>query len=585
MKRDVAELNGILRPQGLARAIAGMYDSFTTARAPWIEERKETRNFIFATDNRKTMPEGSYPWRNTTVLPKLTQIRDNLHANYLDALFPNDRWLRWEAYTEDAALLEKRKAIETYISNKTREGGFRQEISKLLLDYIDDGNAFADVIWVNESHTDPETRETIAGYVGPRVIRISPMDLVINAASSTFENSAKITRVVVSIGDLKKAERELNLDSAIVAKAMERRSKLAGFKHQDWDKAEGLLIDGFGNLQEYYQQNNVELLKFEGDIHDGDTNTILENQIIWIMDRQDVVKQEVNPSWLGRSTKSHVAWRRRPDNLYGMGPLDNLIGMQYQINKLENSKADALDQFVLPPKVIRGDVDEFEWGPDAEIHIDADGGVDVIRPELTAIFAAQQEISLLEQRMEEYAGAPRQAMGIRTPGEKTAFEVQTLDNAAGRIFQNKINQFEIELLEPILNTMLELSRRNMDGADLIRVMDDDIGVEEFLTITKEDITAAGKLRAIGARHFAAKAQLTQNLVQMSNTPIWQEIAPHRSSKKLSKIVEGALDLERFELFSDNIAVAEQMETQQIVQEAQQQLAVEQEQSLETEDLQ
>ena len=26
----------------------------------------------------------------------LTQIRDNLHANYLDALFPNDDWMKWE---------------------------------------------------------------------------------------------------------------------------------------------------------------------------------------------------------------------------------------------------------------------------------------------------------------------------------------------------------------------------------------------------------------------------------------------------------------------------------------------------------
>jgi hypothetical protein len=110
--------------------------------------------------------------------------------------------------------------------------------------------------------------------------------------------------------------------------------------------------------------------------------------------------------------------------------------------------------------------------------------------------------------------------------------------------------------------MLEVARRNMDTSDLIRVMDDDIGVSKFIAITKEDITAKGKIRPVGARHFAARAQLMQNLSGIFNTPIGQTIAPHLSSKALAKLVEDTLGLERFQLFRDNVAVYEQAETQE-----------------------
>jgi hypothetical protein len=151
--------------------------------------------------------------------------------------------------------------------------------------------------------------------------------------------------------------------------------------------------------------------------------------------------------------------------------------------------------------------------------------------------------------------------------------VQQLQNAAGRIFQDKITKFETEFLEPLLNTMLEVARRNMDGGDLVRVMDDDLGVVEFMNITKEDITAKGKLRPVGARHFAARAQMMQNLTGIANSAIWQQISPHISSKALARQVEQLLQLERLELIRDNVAVFEQAETQSLVTEAQQELEV------------
>ncbi|WP_038356641.1 hypothetical protein, partial [Vibrio cholerae] len=111
----------------------------------WLAQKAELRNYVFATDTTTTT-NSTLPWKNKTTLPKLCQIRDNLHSNYISALFPNERWLKWEGKTlKDEA---KRDAIQQYMDNKVKESDFRVIMSQLLLDYIDYGNCFATVEYV-----------------------------------------------------------------------------------------------------------------------------------------------------------------------------------------------------------------------------------------------------------------------------------------------------------------------------------------------------------------------------------------------------------------------------------------------------
>lgn len=567
MAGNVAQLRDQLRPDNLAGQIYMMWNDFHNQRKPWVEEQKELRNYLFATDTSKTSNR-TLPWRNSTTTPKLTQIRDNLHANYMAALFPNDQWMKWEGFSLDDATKAKREAIESYMQNKTRLGGFRTAISQLLYDYIDYGNAFADVEWVNETKEDPLTGEVIPGYVGPRVVRISPLDILINPAASAFKNSPKMTRKIMNLGELKALAEDFPNEGWVkeaLSKAMKFRHDIANGQYsiEDFDKAAGYTIDGFGNLYEYFQSPYVELIEFEGDLYDPNTDTLMRNHCITIIDRAKVIRKEVNPSWFPKGSKAHVGWRLRPDNLYAMGPLHNLVGMQYRIDHLENIKADVFDLIAFPPLKIKGEIEEFDWAPGAEIHMDVEGDVTMLVPDTTAL-AADTQIAILEQRMEDYAGAPKQAMGIRTPGEKTAYEIQSLESAAGRIFQEKIQNFEVEMLEPILNAMLEISRRNMDAADIVRVFDDELGAQIFSTVTKENITANGKLRPVGARHFFSQQQLIQNLTGLFNSPVGQLIAPHVSSKQLARLAEDLFGVERYQLISDNVALIEQSEQQRLM---------------------
>ena len=196
-------------------------------------------------------------------------------------------------------------------------------------------------------------------------------------------------------------------------------------------------------------------------------------------------------------------------------------------------------------------------------------------PETTALNADMQ-IRMLEDEMEEMAGAPKQAMGIRTPGEKTAYEVQTLENAAGRIFQSKISFFEKHFLEPLLNSMLEVAARNLDGTDVARAIDDDYGIQIFLTITKDDLAPAGRLNPKGARHFAMRAQLVQNLTQLANSAIYQDpaIQAHLSGIKIAQLMEENLGLSGYGVFSKDIRLLEQADSQRTQMAIQDNLEVE-----------
>lgn len=560
-----------------ALAIGDHWRQWVIFRNVKIEEWKELRNYLFATDTRTTSNQ-RLPWANSTTTPKLTQIRDNLHANYFVAIFPSRKWFKWEGDDKDSNTLQKRDIIQAYIETKARQSGFVDTTSRLILDWIDTGNCFGTIDNVVD-FVDAGDGDLITKFVGPKLRRISPYDITFNPLADSFDVAPKIVKELVSVGDLKK---KIDQDPANewMAGAFERMFSVRGsVTSQDSEiaKADGFIADGFSSLINYYSSGSVELLHFFGDLYNHVTGELQLNRIITVADRSRVLRNIQNPSWLGAAAIRHTDWRQRPDNLYGMGPLENLVGLQYRMDHLENMKADVWDQVAYPKLKVRGDVQEFGDEPGERIYIGEEGDVQYLAPDVTALNADLQ-IRDLSDKMEELAGAPRNAMGIRTPGEKTAFEVASLDRGSSRIFEHKAYHFERTFLEPLLNDMLEVGRRNLDDSDLIRILDDDTGIAVFESVTREDITATGKLRPVGSRHFAERAvrlQNLQNLIQMKQDPT---IGVHMSGKELARIL--ALELDEPDLFSDNIAIFEQQETSRLVNETEVQMEEEEQIALE-----
>lgn len=534
---------------------------------------EEIRRYVYATNTTQTS-NSQLPWKNKTTVPKLCQIRDNLYSNYTATLFPQRKWLIWEANEQDANSVAKRDAITNYMSWAISQSSFKQEVDKLILDYIDFGNCFATVEWLDQRvQLDGRTQ---AGYVGPVVRRISPLDIVMNPTSENFLQSPKIVRSIIGLGELKELLQRMSTDEnreeyqALYDYLRDIRAQARTFQGE-WSQRDNLYsIDGFTSYRAYLLSDFVEVLTFYGDWYDSHTDEFEKNRVVTVVDRHKLIGNKPNPSYFGYPPIFHSPWRKKQDNLWGMGPLDNLIGMQYRMDHVENMKADVFDLITYPVQKVKGFVEDFTWQPGEKIFVSDEGDVEMLAPDVRAL-DANMEIQNLERLMEEMAGAPREAMGFRTPGEKTKYEVQRLENAAARVFQNKIKQFEEQIVEPVLNAMLELARRNLTGTTVIKVFNDEFKTASFQALTVEDITGIGRIKPVAARHFAEQAELIQNLTNLTNSGLWPTVQPHFSGVKLSKIIENYFNLDEYGVVLPFVGLTEQAEGQKLANSLQQQV--------------
>lgn len=563
----VLQLNSVINADNLGCAIAEQFQTWETLRQQVKARWRELYRYIYATDTTTTT-NSTAPWKNSTTTPKLTQIRDNLSANYMATMFPRRRWLKWEGSNEEDDTKAKAEAITAYMNYVIEYPGFKDTVSRLVLDYIDYGNAFCTIDWLDERVEQDAKIQN--GYVGPVLRRISPFDLVMNPAAPDFQRTPKIVRSLLSLGEVKDLLEKLSSDDQERAAAEELytylvdiRARVSSFEGDLSSPDDFYQVDGFTSFRNYLESGYVEVLTFYGDIYIRETGEFLKNHVIQVVDRHKVIRKEPNPSSAGTSPLFYCGWRFRQDNLWAMGPLENLVGMQFRLDHIENQKADYFDLVYAPPLKIKGYVEDFTWAPFEKIYVGDDGDIEVLTPTINPL-QANFELDRLEAQMEEMAGAPKEAMGFRTPGEKTAYEVQRLENAASRIFQNKIAQFEEQIIELALNAMLEMARRLMDETT-IRVIDDEYDVALFRSLTPEDISGAGRIRAIAARHFVETAERVQSITQFLGSPVGQDpmVQAHISGIELARLFEELLDLKDYNLVEPYIRLSEQAEGQQL----------------------
>jgi hypothetical protein len=571
-------IDDLLDIDDLGTHIATQYQTWETLRNERLDQIKEQTQYVFATDTTHTT-NSKLPWSNKTTIPKLCQIRDNLHANYMASMFPKRKWLIWEGSEEADEDPEKIRAIESYMDWAIDRNEFYAEATKLIYDFIDYGNVFVTVEWVDRRVT-RDTGDQM-GFVGPMIRRISPLDIVFNPIAPSFEESPKIVRSLVNLGEVKEMLEQQSNEEGEREAAEELWQYLRSIRenvsnHQGLTKTkdEVYRIPGFTSYDQYLESQTAEILTFYGDIYDIESDTYLKNYVVKVIDRHKIISKEPAPSFFGTAPIYHAGWRIRPDNLWAMGPLENLIGMQYRIDHLENMKADVFDLIAYPPLRIRGYVEDFEWGPMERIYVGDGGDVEMMAPD-TNVLQADNQVFILEAKMEEMAGAPKEAMGFRTPGEKTKFEIQRLENAASRVFQNKIAQFERQVVERAVNAMLEMARRNLN-AQTIRVFDDENKIAVFETITANDIAGNGRIKPIAARHFAETSQMIQDLGSFfgSAAGMDPEVKQHFSSVKLARMFEGLLDLESFGIVEPYIRTTERADAQRLEQTGTEQALIE-----------
>ena len=561
----------------LAREISSLHDSWSSQKTTHDARIREAKQFVFATSTRETS-NVTNDHDHSTNIPKITQIYDSLKANYGSALMPHDHWFKFEGQDTKSVNKETRRKLEAYLRTKHRQNGLEAVADELLDDWVLEGNCFAGVYFTNKSATGSNGVST-QGYKGPMVYRISPNDIVFNPLSINFDSAPKIIRSVLSLGELARKIKERPGDeylSEVFDKLVYVRQKVNGYTIDDINKSTQYVMDGYGSYGEYLKSNHVEILDFYGDIFNIETGEFFPSHVISVVDRRWVIRSVPIDTWNGHPMIFHSGWRKRPDNVWCMSPLENIVGMQYKINHLENAKADAFDKMLMPDRVIIGDVAEIVQSEDGSVtyHIDSErGDVKDLAPD-TTVLNADFQISNYMRMMEEMVGAPREAAGFRTPGEKTKYEVSKLLTAADRMFQYKLEQFEVQMLQKILSAEVEVSRKYLVqvGPDTIAMEDPQTGAKEFIEFTADDLEVVGSLLPVGSHYYARKMQLIANLETLHNLPLKDpEVAIHFPAEKLAKLWEELMEFDDFELVTLYGRIAERKDAQSRMKAAKDQL--------------
>ncbi len=554
----------LMPDDALASYISGLWDEWRRSIDGILDISKETRAAVFATSIENTS-SANMDTVNRTFIPKLADVYDTLQSNYQDALFSSPKFFTFDGNsTKDR---EKGIAITTLLRNKSEQKKFRQTTGRQIIsDYVLYGNFFLDVSYEKEYNSYGELV-----YTGHVINRVSPLDITFDISATNFRSSPKIVRHLIHIADLKNFPKKFpskKWDTALIEKLIKTRGADTRDQLIDERKKDNLRIDGFSTVSDYYSQPYVELLVYRGDVFDQDKVEISTGRKIYIIDRSHVILNEESDSPTGYDGLHHCAWRLRPDCLWGMSPLDNLLGMQWRINKIENTKADIYDHIAWPKPIVEGMTSnqmdpKSLYDPHTAMCLMGDERFRYESPNPVALSLSDSHMQQYFKSIEDFAGTPPESRGVRSPGEKTKAEFQGLDQRMSRVFKDKAEVAE-GTIEQALREAYELTLQNFDSKDHIEIFDNIEQTQVIKELAKEDIKAIGSFSCIGSKHWdrknKTKADLADLMVLLRQFPT---MIAHVKGWNTIQAFESSYELEELDLFEQMAGAKEQADVQAI----------------------
>lgn len=565
---NTLEIRVLQEPDSLATAIADKFVTWENSRVKWFDNARETLQNLYATSTHDIYNQ-TREFDNSTHIPKITQIRDMLITYYLDAMFSLPDYVDWEAYSKESVDVTTKNTLKGIMRQMLHDSDFEPTIRQIVEDYVDYGNCFATAVQYVDKY-----------YNGPKAIRIDPLNIYFDPLATDFANAPKIIRSITTLGELMKSVDNLPEDTKVfkeaLNKAVDKRTQIRNTVASN--QADNIIdnacnIAGLGSWSAYYDSDTVELLTFYGDLYDITANKLHKDARIIVMDRSIVLLEETIADFGFGCNIFKGGWRDRKDNLWSMSPLDNIKGMQFMVDFLENKRADIFNFISNPIFVTQGDAEMPEYPyPGCHIGLDNDASLQMLKPDATAL-QADLYIDRYITMMEEMAGTPREAMGFRTPGEKTAFEVSQLNTASSRLFNEKTRKFEKEILEPLLTLMMRIFLSDKNRVTRIKVKNE-MGVELFREVDVSTLSAEGRFVATGSSTYTEKARMAQTLMQFSNTALYQDplVSNYFSPKVIAQALAYSTGLDKFDgIMAPNARVDAELEMKKAAETARQML--------------
>lgn len=573
VKTLVKMMEGRDEEQQFIDELTMQFTNMENARASADAEARELMDFLDATDTTTTS-NSHLPFKNSTTVPKLAHLYMVMETAFMEHLIPNRNWVDFVGFDQEAMIAKKREAVKAYVRGKAEASNLGGTVERLVADFIVRGFCATHNRHVKNTTTTVENR-TITNYTGTISERLSPADTFWDVTATTLKRANKCVRTLYTMGGLKKEIRDgtfpLMSEEDFQKLRTERRSVREALSdgYNGRRKYDSLHKKGYGDMLNYINEGVVEVLRFYGDFYDEENDELWDNYEITLIDRKIIGRKESLDNWQGSQSIHITTYEFQKDTLAPIGPLHRLVGMQYKLDKRENFREDMHDKFLHPTLKKIGDVREkgIRGGPDHEFEVE-EGGDAVWMTPPAEVLQQDNSIILIMQLMEELSGAPKEAIGQRTAGEKTKFEVQLLDQGQNKVFRRKVKKFERELLSPTLNDYLTQGRQHLDAADLVKTYNNQLGASDFVEVTAQDLNLNGEMVAQGATLFAEKANTLQFLERVTQGPLGQVLGPHTSRVNLMRTVEQLGDVGQYDIYTFGIGVQEDQKLAQLMQQAQ-----------------
>lgn len=555
MSGEVISQQPLEEPHQLAAFITNLWDRYQRNKDEVMDRWQEVQEYRNATDTTEISSAANLFDHNIHV-PLIEKIAPQLEAIILQTLIPHENWFDFQAYDAASNNKEKRHNLKEYFKNRYHVSDQNLTLSKWVSDIVDTGNGFLQMGFTNGG----QMRGSKTGYIGPTTVRISPYDIVFDPVCTSFHDSFKIIREMITVGELYKRGEQGVFDKDMIKDLLSNRQN---FNPQDYStrkKNAQYVPTGYRSIEEYYNSGYVEILWFYGSIFDSYNQELMEDRTVVVADSKYVVLDQATDTWDGKPYICHTGWQPRQDNLWYRGPLENLLGMNYMANHRENAKSHALDKMIHPDMFFSGDIQPLYDEETGQInYIAPEGGQVTEIGDNTQFLQFQTEVDRMVAMSLETIGLPPQFLGFRTAGEKTLGEVTALQEGAMRPFLHKLRNME-RALEFMINSHLQLTYDNMGDVVEVGIRTAD-GILKTSKLTKQDFRINGGFVARGASRFSQKQKLMTDLIQINATGLMALTQPHWSSVKTAEKVADFMELGGEGIIKPWVAMEEQMQAQ------------------------
>lgn len=331
----------------------------------------------------------------------------------------------------------------------------------------------------------------------------------------------------------------------------------------------------------------VELIELWGDF--PMEGGLLRNHVMVIANRRTLIRLEPNPNPHGKIPWQMFTLIPEPNEVYGKGILEPVLGLQDVANVRMNQVIDANSLIVNPMLKVRNtgviDFENFISAPGA-MHLvnDPDDITPLVIPDRSAL--GFQEIGFITSQFNDITGAMK---AFSTENyQKSATEVSQVGGMLQSRFAEMVRHIEQTFALPALEMQIELNQGMMDEEIWIRVVEpgptqkidpmtgqpvmyDPVGPAP-MRLSPEDIKGQLDIYPVGASWVSNNAQQLQQMIQatqiIAQSPAAGVIKWNQFAKKLYQKM-GITD--SYDFVKSDAEIAYEQQQQALAQQAQQQM--------------